>query len=35
MKKQGFGTIVNISSVCSLEAWSGWGIYVAAKAGLE
>jgi NAD(P)-dependent dehydrogenase (short-subunit alcohol dehydrogenase family) len=35
LKKQGFGTIINISSICSVEAWSGWGIYAAAKAGLE
>jgi NAD(P)-dependent dehydrogenase (short-subunit alcohol dehydrogenase family) len=35
MKQQGFGTIINISSLCSVEAWSGWGIYAAAKAGLE
>jgi len=35
MKHQGFGTIINISSLCSVEAWSGWGIYAAAKAGLE
>lgn len=35
MKQQGFGTIINISSICSVEAWAGWGIYAAAKAGLE
>jgi NADP-dependent 3-hydroxy acid dehydrogenase YdfG len=35
MKQQGFGIIINISSVCSVEAWAGWGIYAAAKAGLD
>lgn len=35
MKKQHSGTIVNISSVCSFEAWPGWSVYGAAKAGLE
>lgn len=35
MKRQGFGLIINISSVCAFEAWPGWGIYGAAKAGLE
>ena len=34
MKKQRAGTIVNISSVCAKEAWPGWSIYSAAKAGL-
>lgn len=31
----GGGTIVNVSSVCARQAWAGWGIYSAAKAGLE
>lgn len=31
----GGGTIINISSVCARQAWSGWGVYSAAKAGLE
>lgn len=35
MKKQGSGTIINISSICSVQAWAGWSIYGAAKAGLE
>jgi len=29
------GAIVNISSVCALYAWPGWGVYTAAKAGLS
>ncbi len=35
MKRQGHGIIVNISSVCSRYSWPGWGVYGAAKAGLE
>src|SRR5690606_12807352 len=35
MKKQQTGTIINISSICSKQAWAGWGIYAAAKAGLD
>jgi len=35
MTKQKSGTIVNISSVCALYAWPGWGTYTAAKAGLN
>lgn len=34
MKRQKSGTIINISSVCAREAWPGWSIYSAAKAGL-
>lgn len=34
MARQKSGTIVNISSVCAREAWPGWGVYSAAKAGL-
>lgn len=29
------GSIINISSICSVQAWPGWSIYSAAKAGLE
>jgi len=32
---QGFGTIVNISSVCAKYSWPGWSIYSAAKAGVD
>jgi NAD(P)-dependent dehydrogenase (short-subunit alcohol dehydrogenase family) len=34
MVRQGSGTIVNISSVCAVEAWPQWAVYSAAKAGL-
>jgi NAD(P)-dependent dehydrogenase (short-subunit alcohol dehydrogenase family) len=33
--RDGGGTIVNISSVCSRQARPGWSVYSAAKAGLE
>jgi len=35
MKAQKNGTIINISSICANQAWEGWGIYAAAKAGLN
>lgn len=35
MKKQGSGIIVNISSVAGHHAWPTWGVYGAAKAGLN
>lgn len=35
IKEQGTGTIVNIGSVVSLEAWPGWTAYSAAKGGLH
>lgn len=35
MCRQKEGTIVHISSVCSLHAWPGWAPYSAAKAGLD
>jgi NAD(P)-dependent dehydrogenase (short-subunit alcohol dehydrogenase family) len=35
MQQQKSGMIVNISSVCSRYSWPGWGVYGAAKAGLE
>lgn len=34
MKKQGRGTIINISSVCARHCWGGWSVYAAAKAGV-
>jgi len=34
MMKQKSGTIINISSVCARQAWPGWSVYSAAKAGL-
>ncbi len=35
LMRQKSGTIINISSVCSRYCWPGWGIYSAAKAGLD
>jgi NADP-dependent 3-hydroxy acid dehydrogenase YdfG len=35
MKEQGSGTIVNIGSVVSVEAWPEWTVYSAAKGGLH
>lgn len=35
MKKQGAGTIINISSICERESWPGWAVYGATKAGLK
>jgi NAD(P)-dependent dehydrogenase (short-subunit alcohol dehydrogenase family) len=34
MKKQGYGTIVNMASVAGLAAWPGLGVYSAAKGGV-
>ncbi|HOJ39013.1 MAG TPA: SDR family oxidoreductase [bacterium] len=34
MKKQKAGIILNILSVCAMEAWPEWSVYSAAKAGL-
>lgn len=34
MRRQGSGTIINISSVCARQAWPGWSVYSAAKAGM-
>ncbi|MEW5814132.1 MAG: SDR family oxidoreductase [Spirochaetota bacterium] len=35
LKRQKSGTIINISSVCQKEAWPGFAVYSAAKAGLN
>jgi NAD(P)-dependent dehydrogenase (short-subunit alcohol dehydrogenase family) len=34
MIAQKAGTIVNVASVCAVEAWPGWSVYSAAKAGI-
>ena len=34
LKEQAAGTIINISSICDQQAWPGFSIYGAAKAGL-
>jgi 3-oxoacyl-[acyl-carrier protein] reductase len=34
MKEQGGGTIINMSSVAGLQAWSGTGVYSASKHGV-
>ncbi len=34
MKSQGRGTIINVLSICAREAWPGYSVYSAAKAGL-
>jgi NAD(P)-dependent dehydrogenase (short-subunit alcohol dehydrogenase family) len=34
-KKQGFGKIINVSSVCDRRSWPGWSVYSAAKAGVN
>jgi NAD(P)-dependent dehydrogenase (short-subunit alcohol dehydrogenase family) len=34
MRRQKSGTIVNVASVCAVEAWPQWAVYSAAKAGL-
>lgn len=34
-KKQGYGKIVNVASVCDRRSWPGWSVYSAAKAGVN
>jgi short-subunit dehydrogenase len=34
MKARGYGTIINIASVCATHAWANWSVYAAAKAGV-
>ncbi len=34
-KKQGFGKVINVSSVCDRRSWQGWSVYSAAKAGVN
>jgi NAD(P)-dependent dehydrogenase (short-subunit alcohol dehydrogenase family) len=34
MTEQKSGTIVNIASACAVQAWPGWSVYSAAKAGV-
>ncbi len=34
-KQQGFGKIINVSSVCDRRSWPGWSVYSAAKAGVN
>ncbi len=35
LKKQQFGKIVNVSSVCDRRSWPGWSVYSAAKAAVN
>jgi NAD(P)-dependent dehydrogenase (short-subunit alcohol dehydrogenase family) len=35
LKKQGYGKILNVSSVCDRRSWPGWSVYSAAKAGVN
>jgi NAD(P)-dependent dehydrogenase (short-subunit alcohol dehydrogenase family) len=35
LKKQGYGKIINVSSVCDRRSWPGWSIYSAAKAAVN
>lgn len=34
-KAQGFGKIINVSSVCDRRSWPGWSVYSAAKAAVN
>lgn len=35
MKEQGFGKMINASSVCDRRSWPGWSVYSAAKAAVN
>lgn len=35
LKKQRYGKIVNVSSVCDRRSWPGWSVYSAAKAAVN
>jgi NAD(P)-dependent dehydrogenase (short-subunit alcohol dehydrogenase family) len=35
LKKQGYGKIINVSSVCDRRSWPGWTVYSAAKAAVN
>ena len=35
MKKQRYGKIINVSSVCDRRSWPGWSIYSASKAAVN
>lgn len=35
LKKQGYGKIINVSSVCDRRSWPGWSVYSAAKAAVN
>ncbi len=35
LRKQRFGKIVNVSSVCDRRSWPGWAVYSAAKAAVN
>lgn len=34
-KKQGYGKIINVSSVCDRRSWPGWSVYSAVKAAVN
>jgi NAD(P)-dependent dehydrogenase (short-subunit alcohol dehydrogenase family) len=34
-KEQGYGKIINVSSVCDRRSWPGWSVYSAAKAAVN
>ena len=35
MKEQGYGRMINVSSVCDRRSWPGWSVYSAAKAAVN